>query len=169
MNAESTATGKYRATVEILSDTEVLIARTFNAPRELVFEAITTPEHVKAWYGCDTMKMIVCEMDVRVGGKWRYRLRMEDGSEHGFYGEYREMIAPSRLVSTENYEPIGPGHETLATLTLAERNGRTIFRNRLSYQSKADRDGHLRSGMEQGMNEGLDRLDALVTRRRVES
>jgi uncharacterized protein YndB with AHSA1/START domain len=169
MNVERTAKEKYRATVEILSDTEVLIARTFNAPRELVFEAITTPEHVKDWYGCDTMTMIVCEMDVRVGGKWRYRLRMPDGSEHGFYGEYREIVVPSRLVSTENYEPIGPGHEMLSMLTLEERNGRTIFRNRLSYQSKADRDGHLGSGMERGMNEALDRLDALVTRRRVEA
>ena len=154
-----------RATVEIVSDTEVLITRTFDAPRDLVFEAITTPEHVRRWYGCDAMQMTTCEMDVKVGGAWRYVLRMPDGSEHGFHGEYREISPPTRLVSTENYEPIGPGHEVVATVTLEEKSGKTLFKNLLKYRSKADRDGHLQSGMETGMQESFDRLEAIVTAR----
>ena len=161
MQVES-ATKKNRATVEILSDTQVVIARTFDAPRDLVFEAMTTPEHVKRWYGPCVMKMVSCEIDLRVGGKWRYVLRTPDGTEHAFSGEYREIVPSSRIVSTENYEPIGPGHEMIAAVTLEERGGRTLFRNLLTYKSRADRDGHLGSGMEAGMQESLDRLEALA-------
>jgi uncharacterized protein YndB with AHSA1/START domain len=167
MNVEMAKSEKNRATVEIVSDTEILITRTFNASRDLVFEAMTTPEHVRHWYGCDAMKMTHCEIDLRVGGKWRYVLRMPDGAEHGFNGVYREIVQPARLVSTENYEPIGPGHEMIATVTLDERaGGRTLFKNRLTYASKADRDGHLGSGMERGMQEAFDRLEQIVTARR---
>jgi uncharacterized protein YndB with AHSA1/START domain len=163
MNVETTTRDRNRASVEIVSDTELLITRTFDAPRDLVFEAITTPEHVRQWYGCAAMVMIVCEIDLRVGGQWRYVLRMPDGSEHGWSGEYREIVRPRRIVSTENYEPIGPGHEMAATVTLEEKTGRTIFRNRLAYKSIADRDGHLQSGMEGGMQESFDRLEALLS------
>lgn len=155
---------KNRATIELVSDNEIVISRTFNAPADLVFEAITTPEHVRVWYShCEVMTMETCEIDLRVGGRWRHVLRMPDGAEHGFHGEYREIVRPSRLVSTENYEPIGPGHEVLATISLEEKQGRTLFKNRLRYQSKADRDGHLQSGMEKGLQAALDRLDALVS------
>lgn len=152
-----------RATIELLSDREILIARTFNAPRELVFEAITTPEHVRVWYGCDAYPMVTCEIDLRVGGKWRYVLDV-NGAEHGWHGVYREIVRPERIVSTDNYEPIGPGHETVATITLEEKDGKTLFKNRLLYTSKADRDGHLGSGMEKGMQEAFDRLEGIVTR-----
>lgn len=162
MHVELATKEKNRATVEILSDTEIVISRAFDAPRDLVFEAMTRPEHVRIWYGCDAMKMITCDIDLRVGGKWRYVLRMPDGSEHAFSGEYREIVPPSRLVSTESYEPIGPGHEMIATVTLEEKNGRTLFKNRLAYKSKMDRDGHLQSGMETGMQESFDRLEKLV-------
>lgn len=160
MQVEMATQGKNRATVEIVSDTEVLITRTFGVARDLVFEAMTKPEHVRSWYGCEVMTMVVCEIDLRVGGRWRYVLRMPDQSEHGFSGEYREIVPPKRLVTTESYEPIGPGHEMIATVTLEERDGRTTFRNHLAYKSKADRDGHLQSGMEGGMQESLDRLEA---------
>src|SRR5690349_16890269 len=129
MHVEMATKQKNRATVTILSDTEILISRAFDAPRDLVFEAITEPEHVRKWYGCADMQMVICEIDLRVGGKWRYVLRMPDGSEHGFHGEYREIVRPARLVSTESYEPIGPGHEMVATVTLDEKNGRTVFEN----------------------------------------
>src|SRR5262245_19531291 len=163
MNVEMAMNEKNRASIAIVADDEIQITRAFNAPRDLVFEAITRPEHVREWYcHCAEMTMVVCEIDLRVGGKWRYGLRMRDGSEHGFHGEYREIVPPARLVSTENYEPIGPGHEMIATVTLDEKKGRTVFKNRLSYRSKADRDGHLGAGMEAGMNESFDRLDALV-------
>jgi uncharacterized protein YndB with AHSA1/START domain len=162
MHAQLATKEKNRAAVEILSDTEILITRTFDAPRDLVFEAVTQPEHVRRWYGCASMEVVTCEIDLRVGGKWRYVLRMPDGNNHAFSGEYREITPPSRIVCTENYEPIGPGHEMLATVTLEEKNGRTLFKNRLAYKSKADRDGHLQSGMEGGMQESLSRLEELV-------
>jgi len=165
MQVEMATKEKNRASIDIIADTEILITRTIGAPRDIVFEIITTPEHVEHWYGCAVMKMVHCEIDLRVGGKWRYVLRMPDQTEHGFSGEYREIVPPERLVSTESYEPIGPGHEMLATVTLEERNGRTTFRNRLVYKSKADRDGHIGSGMEAGMQESFDRLEALATKR----
>jgi uncharacterized protein YndB with AHSA1/START domain len=155
---------KNRATVELVSDTEILISRAFDAPRDLVFEAMTRPEHVRQWYGCSIMTMTTCEIDLRVGGKWRYVVRMPDGSEHGFHGEYREIVAPARIVSTENYEPIGPSHEMVATVTLEDKGGRTLFKNLVAYPSRQDRDGHLQSGMENGMQESFDRLEAIVTR-----
>lgn len=149
-------------TIEIESDRVLVITRTFAAPRRVVFAALTKPEHVRLWYGCDAMTMTVCEIDLRVGGRWRYVLRMPDGSEHGFHGEYREIVAPERIVSTENYEPIGPGHEMIATATLEEHAGRTTLRNHLFYQSKEDRDGHLQSGMEGGLREAHERLAAVI-------
>lgn len=149
-------------TLEIESDRVLVITRKFAAPRRLVFEAVTKPEYVRRWYGCDAMQMTVCEIDLRPGGRWRYVLRMPDGSEHGFNGEYREVVPPERIVSTENYEPIGPGHEMVATLTLEEHDGRTTMRNRLVYQSQADRDGHIGAGMERGMRESHERLAAII-------
>jgi uncharacterized protein YndB with AHSA1/START domain len=149
-------------TLEVESDRTLVITRSFAAPRRIVFDAITKPEHVRHWYGCEAMQMTVCEIDLRVGGRWRYVLRMPDGSEHGFHGEYREIVVPERIVSTENYEPIGPGHEMTATMTLEEQGGRTTMRNRLVYQSQADRDGHLQSGMESGMRESHERLAATI-------
>lgn len=149
-------------TLELESDRVLVITRSFAAPRRVVFDAITKPEYVRRWYGCDAAQMTVCEIDLRVGGRWRYVLRMPDGSEHGFHGEYREIVAPERIVNTESYEPIGPGHEMVATVTLEEHDGRTTMRNRLVYQSAADRDGHLQSGMESGMRESHERLAATI-------
>lgn len=148
--------------LEIESEHALVITRTFAAPRRIVFDAITKPENVRLWYGCDAMTMTVCDIDLRVGGRWRYVLRMPDGSEHGFSGEYREIVPPERIVSTESYEPLGPGHEMVATVTLDEHDGRTTLRSHLLYQSQADRDGHLSSGMETGMRESHERLAALV-------
>ncbi|MHB8815537.1 MAG: SRPBCC domain-containing protein [Steroidobacteraceae bacterium] len=104
----------------------------------------------------------MCEIDHRVGGRWRHVLRAPDGSEHAFSGEYREIVAPKRLVYTENYELLGPGHEIVVTATLEERVGHTHLRSHLLYKSQADRDGHLQSGMETGVNESHDRLTQLL-------
>lgn len=151
-----------KATVEIRSDTEVVITRTFDAPRAIVFEALTTPEHVKRWYGLEALSMVVCEIDFRVGGRWRYVVRAPDGTDHGFTGVYQEIDAPRRIVSTENYEALMPGHELLVTTTLDEASSTTTLRSHLRYQSRADRDGHLQSGMEAGMQETFDRLEVLL-------
>lgn len=155
---------KNKASIEILSDREILISRWFDAPRALVFEAMTTPEHVRNWYAhCDEMTMTVCDIDLRVGGKWRYVMRM-NGQDLVWSGEYREIVAPERIVSVERFENIGPGHDMTAHVTLEEHGGRTLFKNRLEYQSKADRDGHLQSGMEKGMQAAFDRLEAIARR-----
>ena len=143
----------------------MLITRWFDAPRDLVFEAMTKPEHVRLWYAhCDEMVMRSCEIDLRVGGKWRYVITMR-GMEHVWSGEYREIVVPERIVSIERYENIGPGHDMTAHVALEAHGARTLFTNRLEYRSKADRDGHLQSGMEPGMQAAFDRLEKIAASR----
>ncbi len=145
-------------TVTLPSDRELVITRTFDAPRRLVFAALTQPEHVRRWYGPRRLALTVCEIDLRPGGAWRYVLRdPESGQEFAFSGVYREITPPERLVTTECYEAM-PGHDYLVTVTLTEQDGRTTLRSHLLYQSREDRDGHLQSGMEDGMRETFDRL-----------
>ena len=148
-------------TLTMPAERELVITHEFNAPRQLVYEALTKPEHVKHWYGPRSLTMVSCEIDLRVGGKWRFVVRDPAGTEHGFSGEYREIVAPERIVSTECYEPLAE-HEYLATLTLEERDGKTFLKNVLSYKSQEDRDGHVASGMEPGMRETYQRLDELL-------
>lgn len=145
------------------SDKELLIVRAFDAPRKLLFEAITKPEHVRNWYGPSSLTIKICEIDLKVGGKWRYVLQAPDGSEYAFSGEYLEIVPPERLVSTEWYEAI-PGADYVATITLEEKNGKTIFRNLLRYKSQEHRDGHVASGMESGMRESYGRMDELLAK-----
>lgn len=149
--------------VTLPSDREILITRVFNAPRKLVFAAWTQPEHVKRWFGgCSSMTMTVCEIDLRVGGRWRYVLHdSSNGTEHGFSGEYREIVPPERLVATERYEPV-PNSDHLNTLTLTEQDGKTTLRVHIQHQSMEQRDGHLQSGMEVGLRETLNRLEILL-------
>lgn len=155
-------TNQNTATITMPSDTEIVIERTFNAPARLVFEAWTKPEHVRQWYGLKPLTMTVCEIDLRVGGKWRYVLQSPDGSEHGFSGEYKEITPPQRLVYSEGYEAM-PGHDYFVTTTFDEQDGKTILTSRMLYKTKADRDGHVASGMESGMRETLDRLEQFLS------
>ncbi len=145
-------------TMTLPSDREILIERVFDAPRRLVFEALTRPEHVAHWYGPRAMTLTSCEIDLRVGGAWRYVVRDPAGNDFGFSGEYREIVPPERLVSTENFEGIPPGHDYLVTVTLDEQDGKTTLRSHLQYKTPEDRDGHIQSGMEPGMRETYDRL-----------
>jgi uncharacterized protein YndB with AHSA1/START domain len=149
-------------TMTMPSDREIIIEREFNAPRAIVFEALTRPEHVRRWYGLRSTTLSVCQIDLRVGGKWRYVIRDADGNEFGFSGEYREVVPPERVVSTENFEGIPPGHDYLVTMTLTEHDGKTKMRSHLVYKCVEDRDGHVNSGMEPGMRETLDRLGELI-------
>jgi uncharacterized protein YndB with AHSA1/START domain len=150
-------------TVTMPSDLEIVITRSFNAPRRVVFEAWTKPEHVRQWYGLKFLTMAVCEIDLRVGGRWRYVLRAPDGGEHGFTGEYKEVTPPERLVYSESYEALPPGHDYLITSTFDEQNNKTTLTSRMLYKTKEDRDGHVASGMEPGMRETLDRLEQFLT------
>lgn len=118
---------------------------------------------MRNWYGPSYLTITTCEIDLRVGGKWRYVLQAPDGSEHAFSGEYLELVPPERLVSTEWYEAI-PGAEYVATVTLSEVDGKSTLTNLLRYKSKEQRDGHVASGMEGGMRESYTRLDALLAK-----
>ncbi|KYC35279.1 hypothetical protein WA1_08995 [Scytonema hofmannii PCC 7110] len=149
--------------VTLPSEREILITRVFNAPRQLIFKAWTQPEHVKRWFGgCTSTTMTVCEIDLRVGGQWRYVLHdSSNGVDHGFAGEYREIVSPERLVATERYEPV-PNSDHLNTLTLTEQDGKTTLQILILHSSVEQRDGHLQSGMETGLNESLNRLEQLL-------
>jgi uncharacterized protein YndB with AHSA1/START domain len=144
-------------------DREIVLRRSFDAPRRLVFEALTRPEHVARWWGCAGSTLTVREMDVRVGGAWRFVLRTPDGSEHPFRGVYREIVPPERVVQTFVYDVPGiRDHEAVETLTLAEDGGRTTLTVVVLHDSKESRDGHAGSGMERGAAESYDRLAALL-------
>jgi uncharacterized protein YndB with AHSA1/START domain len=144
------------------SDTEILITRVFDAPRTLVFDAITKCEHVGRWYGPRGTEMLSCKIDLRPGGAWRFVQRGPDGNEYAFSGVYREVVRPERVVQTWNFEGIPPGHESVETLTLEEQNGKTKWTSRAVFKSVEDRDGLIQSGMESGMRETMDRLAELL-------
>jgi uncharacterized protein YndB with AHSA1/START domain len=150
------------ATVTLPSDREILITRQFDAPAALVFKAYTTPELVKRWWGFQTSQWLVCDIDLRVGGRWRYVTREEGGYEVGFHGEYREIEAPNRLVSTEVFEGF-PDAEALDTVVFEERDGVTTMTITVLHEKQEHRDGHIASDMEGGMQVSMNRLEDLVT------
>ena len=143
-----------------LSDTELEITREFDAPRDIVFRAMTDPTLLPKWWGPRRYRTVVDTMDVRPGGKWRMRNIGADG-EHAFRGEFREVTPPERVVWTFEYEPLA-GHISIETMTLTEREGRTLLTVHDVFSSKEDLDGMLQSGMESGAAESYDRLDDLI-------
>jgi uncharacterized protein YndB with AHSA1/START domain len=144
------------------SDLEVVGVRVFDAPRELVFRALTDPALVPRWWS-PYQATTVETMDVRVGGAWRYIDRVPNQGELAFSGEYRELRPPERVSRTFNFELIGPGHEAVETIVLEElAGGRTRMTNIMSFLSVEDRDGMLQSGMESGYAKSLSQLDALL-------
>lgn len=149
------------AVVTLPTDTQILITREFDAPKHLVYRAWTTPELIKRWWGAERGDVTDVEVDLRVGGRWRYVTVTHDGFEFAFSGEYREIVPDERLVSTEVYEEM-PEHEALNTLTLTEHDGRTTLRILVEHRSKESRDGHLNSGMEAGMQDALTLLERVA-------
>jgi uncharacterized protein YndB with AHSA1/START domain len=152
------------AAITTPSDTEILITRVFDAPAALVFKAFTTPELIKKWYGFETSEWLVCEMDFRVGGRWRFVTR-DEGMEIGFHGEYREIDGPHRLVQTEAYEggeDSYPSDPAVNTMTLDESDGVTTMNLVISVPTKELRDAILASGMETGLQISYNRLEDLV-------
>ena len=143
---------------------EMIITREFDAPRELVFQAFTDPELVPQWWGPRRLSTLVDKMDVRSGGLWRFINRDSDGNEYGFHGVYHEVCAPERIIDTFEFEGLPEaGHVCLETLTLeALPGGRTRLTAQSVFQSVADRDGALQSGMEEGLNESYERLTELL-------
>ena len=149
------------ATVELPTDEQILITREFAAPKHLVYEAFTTPEHVKRWWSANRGEVTVAEIDLRVGGKWRYVMVADGDIEVGFHGEYREIVPNERIVSTEVFEGM-PDAEAVNTMTLTEADGRTTLTILVQHASKEHRDAHIESGMEAGMQDALDLLEQVA-------
>jgi uncharacterized protein YndB with AHSA1/START domain len=139
------------------SDQEIVVTRIVDAPRRLVFEAHTNPAHVPHWLlGPEGWIMPVCEIDLRPGGAWHFVWRSADGTELAMRGVYQEVVPPERLVSIESWG--GDWPETLNTLILSEEDGKTRITSRVRYPSKEARDAALKTGMQEGMSAGYDRL-----------
>jgi uncharacterized protein YndB with AHSA1/START domain len=153
-----------KATVTLPSDLEILITREFDAPKRLVYKAWTTPELVRRWWSGHQGEMTTCEMDLRVGGRWRYVMVAEGGFEVAFHGEYREIVPNERIVTTQVYElPGAPEDEgVLNIVTFTETAGRTTLTLLVQATSREERDAILDSGMEVGMQQQLDLLEQLA-------
>jgi len=145
------------------SDTEITLTRLFDAPRELVWEAMTKPEHVRRWWGCldERYSVPVCEIDLRVGGTWRFVGRGPEGDFPAFFGEYLEIDRPGRLVYTEIFEPF-PDAASVVTQRLEEEQGKTRLTVTARYDSRQTRDIVLGTGMEKGAAVSYDRLEDVV-------
>jgi uncharacterized protein YndB with AHSA1/START domain len=156
-----------RAKVTLPADEQILIKRDFDAPRHLVYEAYTTPELVKRWWHAKRGEVTLVEIDLRVGGRWRYVMIARDGTEVGFHGEYQEVVRNERLVSTEVYEGLPEGVSeadaaTLNTTTFTEAEGRTTLTILVQAKSKIARDAIIESGMEDGLQDAFDLLEQTV-------
>jgi uncharacterized protein YndB with AHSA1/START domain len=144
-------------------DREIVLSRMFNAPRTLVFDAWTTPSLLMRWYGARGWNLVDCEVDLRVGGAWRFVSRGPDGDTMVQSGVYQQIAAPDRLVYTEKFDNQSYPGETLITHVFVERSGKTTVTSTLRYPSRAARDIVLRYPMTRGVGEAYDRLDDLLT------
>jgi uncharacterized protein YndB with AHSA1/START domain len=156
-----------KATVTLPADDQILITREFDAPRHLVFKAWTTPELVKRWWTANRGEATAAEIDLQVGGRWRYAMVTPDGVEVAFHGEYREIVPDERIVSTETYEgvPEGVSEEdatTVNTATFIEVDGRTTVTILVQAPSKQSRDAIVDSGMEDGLQDALALLEEIA-------
>jgi uncharacterized protein YndB with AHSA1/START domain len=149
------------AKVTLPTDNQILITRDFDAPRHLVYRAWTTPELVERWWSAQRGDVTSIEIELRVGGRWRYVMTANEGFEVAFHGEYREIVPDERIVSTEVYEGM-PGAEALDTITFTEVDGRTTVEILVEHDSKEGRDAHIESGMEDGMQEAMDLLEEVA-------
>jgi uncharacterized protein YndB with AHSA1/START domain len=141
----------------------VEITREFDAPRELLFRAHIDPDLLAQWLGPRAVTTTINCLDARDGGRWRYTSRGADGNDYGFHGVYHGTPSPDGIVQTFEFEGT-PGHVCLQTVTFEDQGGKTLLRQSAVFQSVKDRDGMVASGMEQGVNEGMERLDELVAR-----
>ena len=149
-----------RATVT-RDGSQVVITRTFAAPAALVYEAMTTPEHIRQWWGAGHGEVTVCEVDLRVGGRWHFAQTTPSGDEVSFSGEYRELDPPGRMVHTEVFDTI-QSPESVIESTLTEHDGRTTLRALITYDSPETVEMVFASGMETGMNDSYDALEKVA-------
>lgn len=156
-----TTTSSRTAAVTLPTDEQILITREFDAPKHLVYKAWTTPELVTRWWSGQRGKMTIAEIDLRVGGMWRYVMIAEGGFEVAFHGEYREIVPNERIVMTDVYEAM-PDGEALVTVTFTENEGRTVLTLLMQLASREARDAVINSGMEAGVQESWDRLEQVA-------
>jgi uncharacterized protein YndB with AHSA1/START domain len=149
------------AKVTLPTDEQILITREFDAPRHLVYKAWTTPELVRRWWCGERGEVTLAEIDLRVGGRWRYVMVATGGFEVGFHGEYREIVPDERIVATEVFEGM-PDAGALTTTTFTEADGRTTLTMLVEHSCREHRDAHIDSGMEGGMQEAMDRLEQVA-------
>ncbi|HVC39027.1 MAG TPA: SRPBCC family protein [Candidatus Dormibacteraeota bacterium] len=149
------------AAVTLPSASQILIRREFASPKHLVYRAWTTPELIKRWWSGDRGEVLSAEVDLRVGGRWRYVMVARGGFEVAFHGVYREIVSNERIVSTEVYEA-RPSAEGVSTVTFAAQDGRTTLNILMQLESQTERDLVISSGMEGGMQESLDHLEEVV-------
>ena len=145
------------------SDREIAMTRSFDAPRHLVFDALTKPELLRRWFdGPPGWSLVVCEVDLRVGGSYRYQWRGPEG-EMGMGGVFREIVVPERIVTTEKFDQSWYPGEAVGTVVLVEHQGQTTLTTTVRYDSQEIRDAVLKSPMEQGVSYGYDKLEQLLT------
>ena len=156
-------TSSHSATVTLPTDEQILITREFDAPKHLVYKAYTTPELVRRWWPGERGEMETCEIDLRVGGRWRYAMVAKGGFQVAFHGEYSEIVPNERLVTTEVYEGAPPGLEDpINIVTFEESGGRTTLSIVMKVESREVRDMIIDSGMEGGLQEGMDILEQIA-------
>jgi uncharacterized protein YndB with AHSA1/START domain len=149
------ATARHSAVVTLPTDTQILITREFDAPRHLVYRAWTTPELVRRWWHAQRGEVTVAEIDLRVGGHWRYAMMAHGEFEVAFHGEFREVVPDERIVRTEIYEAF-PDASALSTETFTQTDGRTVLTILVEHERREHRDAHIASGMEDGLQDALD-------------
>lgn len=149
--------------VSALSDREIRLTRTFDAPRDLVFDAFTKPDLIKRWmYGPEGWSLPVCELELKAGGKMRYVWKHKDGTSMGMSGVFREIKRPARIVHNETFDEDWTGGETLVTTLFTETDGQTLVEQTILYATREARDAVLKSPMEDGIAQGYDRLDKVL-------
>ena len=152
---------KGTAVVTLPTSTQILITREFDAPKHLVYKAWTTPELIKRWWSAKRGEVTAADVDLRVGGTWRWVMMTSRGFEVAFHGEYLEIIPNERIVCTEVFEGM-PDASAVTTLTLTEKDGRTTLTTLVQHKSQEHRDAHINSGMEAGMQDAMDLLEQAV-------
>jgi uncharacterized protein YndB with AHSA1/START domain len=154
-------TSNARAVVTLPSDTQILITREFDAPRHLVYQAWTSPELIRRWWAGDRGEVTSAEVDLRTGGRWRYVMTANGGFEVAFHGEYQEIVPGERIVCTEVFEGM-PDAAAVSTATFTDRDGRTVLSILVQHQTRENRDAHVNSGMEGGMQESMSHLEEVA-------
>lgn len=152
---------KNKLDITLEGDRTIVMRRTFNAPRELVFDAWTIPEHLAQWYGMRGSSLSVCTVELKPGGHWRMVIRESDGQDYGFGGTYIEVLRPERLVHTYVFDPY-PDDEAMVTVTFASVEGWTMLTETTVHATAEGRDGHIAIGFEMGATESMERLEELL-------